>query len=72
MADLRWYAAQALICLDTANLQEIRKAISWGCFSGVTTNPVILSHETKDYKQHVQKILKLISSGWPSFIGLML
>jgi len=51
------------IFLDTASLQEIREAIFWGCFSGVTTNPVIISRETKDYKQHVQQILEIIPPG---------
>lgn len=31
--------------LDTANIDEIREAISWGVISGVTTNPTLVSKE---------------------------
>jgi len=33
------------IFLDTANLDEIKEANSWGILDGVTTNPTILSRE---------------------------
>jgi len=31
--------------LDTANIEEIREAVSWGVISGVTTNPTLVSRE---------------------------
>ncbi len=31
--------------LDTANIDEIREAVSWGVISGVTTNPTLVSKE---------------------------
>ena len=27
--------------IDTADLNEIREALSWGCLAGVTTNPTL-------------------------------
>ncbi len=31
--------------LDTANIEEIREAVSWGVISGVTTNPTLVAKE---------------------------
>jgi transaldolase len=31
--------------LDTANIEEIREAVSWGVISGVTTNPTLVARE---------------------------
>ena len=31
--------------LDTANIDEIREAASWGVISGVTTNPSLIAKE---------------------------
>lgn len=33
--------------LDTANLNEIREAASWGILSGVTTNPTLIAREKR-------------------------
>jgi len=49
--------------LDSANLEEIRKAMSWGVISGVTTNQKILlkSGVTADgYKQTIREICELV------------
>jgi len=35
------------IYLDTANINEIREAASWGILSGVTTNPSLMARESK-------------------------
>ena len=35
--------------LDTANLDEIREAHSWGIIDGVTTNPSLIAREGKDF-----------------------
>jgi len=50
--------------VDTANLNEIKEAVSLGFFSGVTTNPVIVAKETKDYMAHIKKILNIIPKDW--------
>ena len=36
------------IFLDTADIDEIREAASWGVLDGVTTNPSLLAKETGD------------------------
>jgi transaldolase len=43
--------------LDTANLDEIREAASWGIIDGVTTNPTLLSKEMKRTGKEAQEIL---------------
>lgn len=44
------------IFLDTANIDEIRKACSWGIIDGITTNPSLISKENKDFKETVLEI----------------
>lgn len=47
--------------LDTANIQEIREAASWGVLSGVTTNPTLLAKEQgADFKSTIQEIATLV------------
>lgn len=46
--------------LDTANMDEIREAHSWGIISGVTTNPSLIAKEGRDFKQVIQEIEKLV------------
>ncbi len=47
--------------LDTANLDEIRDALSWGVIAGVTTNPTLVAREGKvDFHQHVRRIAELV------------
>ncbi len=46
--------------LDTANLDEIREAASWGVISGVTTNPSLVAKEKKDFKSLVKEIASII------------
>lgn len=45
--------------LDTANVDEIRKAVAWGQVDGVTTNPSLVAKEGRDFKQVVLEICKL-------------
>src|SRR5712691_525956 len=48
--------------LDTANLEEIRKAAALGLADGVTTNPTLISKEGNvDFKQHIAEICKIVS-----------
>ena len=37
------------IFLDTANVEEIREAASWGIVDGVTTNPSLVAREKRDF-----------------------
>ena len=44
--------------LDTANLNEIRKAAALGLADGVTTNPTLISKEGNvDFKEHIAEIV---------------
>src|SRR5438046_3453524 len=48
--------------LDTANLDEIRKAAALGLADGVTTNPTLVSKEGNvDFKSHIAEICKIVS-----------
>ena len=50
------------IFLDTANIDQIKKADKLGIISGVTTNPTLLSKEaTSDYEAVTKKICSIIS-----------
>ncbi len=47
--------------LDTANLNEIRKAASYGIADGVTTNPTLIAKEGDvDFKQHIAAICEIV------------
>ena len=37
--------------LDTANLDQIREAASWGILDGVTTNPTLISKEKTSFNE---------------------
>jgi transaldolase len=47
--------------LDTANVDEIRKAVAWGQVDGVTTNPSLVAKEGRDFKQVVLEICGITS-----------
>lgn len=46
--------------LDSANLQEIEEALSWGVINGVTTNPTLVSKEEGPFDELVKKICRLM------------
>ena len=46
--------------IDTANLDEIREAASWGVISGVTTNPSLIAREGRDFHQTVREITTVV------------
>ncbi|HEX9374487.1 MAG TPA: fructose-6-phosphate aldolase [Roseiflexaceae bacterium] len=49
------------IYLDTANINEIREAASWGILSGVTTNPTLMAKEKgADFKSTISEIATLV------------
>lgn len=48
--------------LDTANLDEIREAASWGVLSGVTTNPTLIAREKgADFQSTISQIAELVN-----------
>ena len=46
--------------IDTANLNEIREAASWGVLDGVTTNPSLVAKEGRSYADLVQEICSVV------------
>lgn len=48
------------IFIDTANVEEIREAASWGILSGVTTNPSLIAKEGRDFKKVVTEITGIV------------
>jgi transaldolase len=46
--------------IDTANIEEIRKAVSWGVVDGVTTNPTLMAKENRDFKTVVKEITSIV------------
>jgi transaldolase len=46
--------------IDTANLEEIKKAHSYGVLDGVTTNPTLLSREGAEPIDQLKKIVDLV------------
>jgi len=47
--------------LDTANIEEIREAVSWGVISGVTTNPTLVAREQgRSFSDIVSEITELV------------
>ena len=51
----------AQIFLDTAKLDEIREAASWGVLDGVTTNPTLMLRAgTADLKTNTLEIVNMV------------
>ena len=46
--------------IDSANLDEIKIAASWGIIDGVTTNPSLIAKEGRDFKKTILEITSLI------------
>src|SRR5947207_13512692 len=47
--------------LDTANLNEIREAASFGIADGVTTNPSLIAKEGDvDFEEHIAAICEIV------------
>lgn len=47
--------------IDTANMEEIKEAHSWGILSGVTTNPSLVAKETVPFHDRLREITGLVS-----------
>ena len=48
------------IFLDTANLDELRKAADWGIVDGVTTNPSLIAKEGKPIEEQIAAICEIV------------
>jgi len=46
--------------IDTANIDEIKAAKSWGILDGVTTNPTLFAKEDCDFKAGAKAILSIV------------
>ena len=46
--------------IDTANLDEIRKANALGLLDGVTTNPTLISKEGRNFKELLKEICDIV------------
>jgi transaldolase len=51
--------------IDTANVDEIKQAKSWGILDGVTTNPSLIAKEGVAHKTRVMEILKIVGESLP-------
>ncbi len=49
------------IFIDTANIEEIRKANDWGVIDGVTTNPSLVAKEGREFKELVHEIVNIVN-----------
>lgn len=48
------------IFLDTANIEHIKDADSWGAIDGVTTNPTLVAREGKEFEVLVKEICSIV------------
>lgn len=46
--------------IDTANVEEIRRANDMGIICGVTTNPSLIAKEGRDFKQVIKEIADIV------------
>lgn len=46
--------------IDTANVDDIRKAAEMGILSGVTTNPSLIAKEGRDFVQVLKEIVEIV------------
>jgi transaldolase len=46
--------------IDTANVDEIREAASFGMVDGVTTNPSLVAKEGKDFRELLNEIIEIV------------
>ena len=54
--------------IDTADLNDIEEAASWGILSGVTTNPSLYARtggKLADFEDHMVKICKIVGEDIP-------
>ncbi|HID79461.1 MAG TPA: fructose-6-phosphate aldolase [Aquificales bacterium] len=51
--------------LDTANIEEIKKANDWGLLDGVTTNPTLVAKTGKPFMEVAEEIINILGEGRP-------
>ena len=49
--------------LDTANVSEIKEALSWGILDGVTTNPTHVAKEGREFYPLIEEICSIFPEG---------
>ncbi len=49
------------IFIDTANIDEIKKANDWGVIDGVTTNPTLVAKEGRGFDEVVREIISIVN-----------
>lgn len=49
--------------VDTADINEIKEAQSWGCLDGVTTNPSLIAKQGVDFKTRILEICDIVPQG---------
>lgn len=49
------------IFIDTANVEEIKEAATWGILDGVTTNPSLIAKEGRDIKEVINEICEIVN-----------
>jgi transaldolase len=47
--------------IDTANIDEIKKAVAMGMVDGVTTNPSLIAREKRDFHEVITEICGIVS-----------
>ena len=48
------------IFIDSADLDEIREAASWGIIDGVTTNPSLIAKTGRDFRSTIEEICQIV------------
>jgi transaldolase len=48
------------VFIDTANVDEIREAASWGILDGVTTNPSLVAKTGRDFESVIKEICSIV------------
>lgn len=46
--------------IDTANIEQIKEAASWGILDGVTTNPTLVAREKRNFVDLVKEIHEIV------------
>jgi transaldolase len=49
--------------VDTGDIEEVKKAASWGVIDGVTTNPTLIAKSGKGFKETVLAICEAVPGG---------
>lgn len=58
---LNWLGGFAVkFFLDTANLDELKKATAWGVVDGVTTNPTLIAREGRPIEEQIRLICEIV------------